>query len=110
MDDNIANRFETMEKNFSGVVKGLKNDVEYMKSDLAESNETVACPSTSRTLFSGLQVSTHGKQVAPYSVRFLLASQEGGRRAYSTPGPARGFKGLSIIENHRGICCIHRKT
>ena len=39
---------------------------------------SLACPSTSRTLFSGLRVSTHGKQVAPYSVRFLLTSQEGG--------------------------------
>ena len=50
---------------------------------------SLACPSTSRILFSGLRVSTHGKQVAPYSVRFLLTSQEGGRRANSTPGPAR---------------------
>ena len=39
---------------------------------------SLTCPSTSRTLFSGLRVSTHGKQVAPYSVRFLLTSQEGG--------------------------------
>ena len=39
---------------------------------------SLACPSTSRTLFSGLRVSTHGKQVAPYSVRFLLTLQEGG--------------------------------
>ena len=53
---------------------------------------SLTCPSTSRTLFSGLRVSTHGKQVAPYSVRFLLTSQEGGRRANSTPGPARGEK------------------
>ena len=36
----------------------------------------LACHSTSRTYFSGS--STHGKQVAPYSVRFLLTSQEGG--------------------------------
>ena len=52
---------------------------------------SLACPLTSRTLFSSLRVSTHSKQVAPYSVRFLLTSQEGGRRAYSTPGPARGW-------------------
>ena len=52
--------------------------------------EILACPSTSRTLFSGLRVYTHGKQVAPYYVRFLLTSQEGGRWAYSIPGPTRG--------------------
>ena len=33
----------------------------------------------------------HPRQTGgPYSVRFLLTSQEGGRRANSTPGPARG--------------------
>ena len=36
---------------------------------------SLACPSTSKTLFSGLLVSTHGKQVASLLARFLLTAQ-----------------------------------
>ena len=56
---------------------------------------SLACPSTSRTLFSGLRVSTHGKQVAPYSVRFLLISQEGGVGPILPRVPHGGLSWLS---------------
>ena len=53
---------------------------------------SLACPSTSRTLFSGLQVvSTHGKQVASLLARFLLTAQGmGASGLFVCPGPARG--------------------
>ena len=51
---------------------------------------SLACPSTSRTLFSGLRVSPHGKQVAPLFRQVLTDFARGGRRANSSPGPARG--------------------
>ena len=51
---------------------------------------SLECPSTSRTLFSGLRVSAHGKQVAPLFGQVLTDFARGGRRANSSPGPARG--------------------
>ena len=57
---------------------------------------SLTCPSTSRTLFSGLRVSTHGKQVAPYSVRFLLTSQEGGVGPILPRVPHGGKESLNL--------------
>ena len=59
---------------------------------------SLACPSTSRTLFSGLRVSTHGKQVASLLARFLLTAQGMGVSGlFVCPGPARGVCRLSCI-------------
>ena len=68
---------------------------------------SLTCPSTFRNLFSGLRVSTHGKQVAPYSVRFLLTSQKGGvgpilpRVPHGGAGYVRS-KSNSNFDNRRG--------
>ena len=63
---------------------------------------SLACPSTSRTLFSGLRVSTHGKQVAPYSVRFLLTSQEGGVGPILPRVPHGAYDIVTDISSERG--------
>ena len=56
---------------------------------------SLECPSTPRTLFSGLRVSAHGKQVAPLFGQVLTDFARGGRRANSSPGPARGDTSLN---------------
>ena len=65
---------------------------------------SLACPSTSRTLFSGLRVSTHGKQVASLLARFLLTAQGMGVSGlFVCPGPARGF---SVNCGLKQYCCL----
>ena len=64
---------------------------------------SLACPSTSRTLFSGLRVSTHGKQVASLLARFLLTAQGmGASGLFVFPGPARGISPLCPTAQVRG--------
>ena len=80
---------------------------------------SLECPSTSRTLFSGLRVSAHGKQVAPLFGQVLTDFARGGRRANSSPGPARAiwnkasFNKLKEIEprvnNHRSSPKLSRR-
>ena len=59
--------------------------------------EIPGLPSTTRTLFSGLRVSTHGKQAGPL-VGFY---QSAGRQpANSTPRPAGGASNKSYLSNN----------
>ena len=65
---------------------------------------SLACPSTSRTLFSGLRVSTHGKQVASLLARFLLTAQGmGASGLFVCPGPARGDNRIESKKESIGI-------
>ena len=59
--------------------------------------EIPGLPSTTRTLFSGLRVSTHGKQAGPL-VGFYHSA--GRQPANSTPRPAGGYKGRIAAQSH----------
>ena len=67
--------------------------------------EIPGLPSTARTLFSGLRVSTHGKQAGPL-VGFYHSA--GRQPANSTPRPAGGIIALgSNLAQARGSQVLH---
>ena len=75
----------------------IQERVSQLEKELEAANE-LTCPSTSRTLFSGLRVSIHGKQVASLLARFLLTAQGmGASGLFVCPGPARGLKNVKPV-------------
>ena len=62
--------------------------------------EIPGLPSTARTLFSGLRVSTHGKQAGPL-VGFYHSA--GRQPANSNPRPAGGKKKLTALTNEHDL-------